>query len=36
MDMNSITAGLQILGLIFRPLGFLVFGVAAGWLAWRR
>ncbi len=33
MDMNSITAVLQILGLIFRPLGFLVFGVAAGWLA---
>ncbi len=32
MDMNSITAVLQILGLIFRPLGFLVFGVAAGWL----
>jgi hypothetical protein len=31
----SIDQVLALLGVIFRPLGFLVFGFAAGWLATR-
>lgn len=31
----SVDQILQLLGVIFRPLGFLVFGVAAGWLVTR-
>jgi len=31
--MTQVNVILELIGYIFRPLGFLVFGVAAGWLA---
>jgi hypothetical protein len=31
--MDQVTYALTLIGTIFRPVGFLVFGVAAGWLA---
>ncbi len=31
--MTQINVILELIGYIFRPLGFLVFGVAAGWMA---
>ncbi|MCX6025909.1 MAG: hypothetical protein NTY23_06600 [Chloroflexi bacterium] len=31
--MTQVNVILELIGYIFRPVGFLVFGVAAGWLA---